>query len=526
MIPSLHSGLRPQRRTPGTTTADPCPPVLARLRRAPWAVLITLLLLTASAAAASAGVVVTPWGPPVTEEFPPDDPPTDPPLPPGADADATPWVSVAGGAFTGTWNAADSSYTVGAVGDITVSGHTLIRVPSDADSALRAHESGHDSLNHYEYDQNAKRKVEDAMRGFSGMKFKGEGATNADRAADALAKAQAERDRRLEAARKAIADQMNVINSAYDRYTDNGQSPTVNTIQGISQAIAKHYVAPPAGLVPRVPDTSKSFGSAYGGSQALYDPLSSYLLLAGAGLINEARDPMDPIMGRGMIHIDPLVVIGAQENGTVHLADTYLRIVDLATGDSLMNGYLAEVAYMPSNAPGYLGMIQAYLEIPPTWAHGIENTIGSPFLAGMEVAAAAGEMTTAWLYSTAPMFDPLGNCLMPPGGVPLAMTLGIAVGQPSAVGDSPGLERRGLTVYPQPGRGTVRFAWKPTTGPLDLEIFDASGARRWATRLDGTRGEWHWQGRDAGGQTLRAGVYFARLHGGGLDLRARVVLVR
>jgi hypothetical protein len=144
----------------------------------------------------------------------------------------------------------------------------------------------------------------------------------------------------------------------------------------------------------------------------------------------------------------------------------------------------------------------------------------------MEAAGLAGEMTTAWLYSTAPMFDPLGNCLMPAEGVPLTLTFGVAPSLPGAVGDQPGPGRPGLTVYPQPGRGTVRFSWKPAATPMDLEIFDASGARRWTTRLDGARGEWDWHGRGADGRLLRAGVYFVRLHGGGLDLRSRVVLVR
>lgn len=526
MIPSPHIGLRPQRRTHRAKTVDPCTPVLAKRHWAPWAVLITLILLTVSAAAASAAVVVTPWGPQDVQPFPPGEPPTDPPLPAGAVADATPFVEVGGGAFTGQWNQADSTFTVGTVDDVTVGGHTVIRWPSNADSALRAHECGHDSLNHYEYDQNAQRKTRNAMRGFSGSPFKGEGATEADRQADALAKAQVERDRRLAAARAAILRQMNVINRTYDRLTDNGRSPTVNTLQGIAQAIADHYVAPPAGLVPRTPDTSKSFCAAYGGSQGLFDEFSSHLVVVGPGVVNEAQSPMDPIVGRGTIRIEPFIVIGAQEDGTILLSDTYVQIVDSVTGDSLLSGYLAEVAYLPANVPGHLGMIQAYLEIPPPWAYGIENTIGSPFLASMEAADLAGEMTTAWLYSATPMFDPLGNCLMPTEGVPLTLTLGVAASLPGAVGNQPAPGRPGLTVYPQPGSGSVRFSWRPTATPMDLEIFDASGARRWATRLDGARGEWDWHGRDADGRSLRAGVYFARLHGDGLDLRARVVLVR
>ena len=523
MSPSLHSGRRPQHGIHGAKTVDPCIPVLARRRWVPWAALITLALLTAPAAVATAGVIVSPWGPPSTTEFPPESPPPDLG---DEDADAQPALGWSGGAVGGTWNPADSTFTVGSLGDITLSGHTNIRVPSDADSALRAHENGHDQLNKHEYDQNAKKKVEDALRGFTGMKFKGEGATDAARRADALAKAEAERNRRMDRALAAIAQQMDALGAAYDDLTDHGRSDTVNTTEGVAQAIAQHALAPPAGLNPLEPDESKASCGVPSGDWAFFDEIAQRLHVAGLGLINETSLPMDPIVGRGAVHVEPFVFIGPQENGTVHLSDTYLQIVDMATGDSLLNGYLVEAAYMPANVPGFAGMIQAYLVILPPWAHGIENTIGSPFLAGMQAADDTGELTMVWLYSVAPLFDLLGTCLIPPEGVPLALTLGVAASQPGAVGDPPGAARPGLTVYPQPGRGTVRFAWKPTTGPLDLEIFDASGARRWATRLDGAHGEWNWRGRDADGQPLRAGVYFARLQGGGLDLRARVVLVR
>ncbi len=486
---------------------------------------LSLVLLLLGAVPASAAVIVGPWGPPAVEEFPADEPPDDPPLPPDRDADATPWVAVGGGDFTGSWSEADSSFTVGTLGDLTVSGYTVIRVPDDADSSLRAHEFGHDSLNHYEYDQNARRKVEEAFRGFVGSKFKGEGATLQERQANALAKAQAERDRRLAAARAAILRQMGVLADSYDRLTNHGTSATVNTLQGIQQAIQNHFVAPPAGLLPREPDPARSSCAAYGGTHGLFEEFGWLLQIPGPGLINETRDPGDPIVGRGMIEVDPFIVIGAQENGTVLLSDTYLRILDQPTGEELLDGYLTEAAYMPGILPGYPGMIQAYLEIPPAWALGIVNPIGSPFLAGMEAAALAGETTMAWLHSPVPMFDPLGSSLMPPEGVPLTPMLGVASPASGAV-DPPGTARPGLAASPRPSRGNIRFSWPPIAAPLELEIFDVTGARCWARDVDGTRGTCEWTGRDGTGQPLRAGIYFARLRGAGLDQRARVVITR
>jgi hypothetical protein len=117
-------------------------------------------------------VKVSAWGPPTTETFPPEKPPGD--LAEGEAADATPFAAVIGAGHLGAWDAATNTYTVNKVGDIDVSGHTRIRLPTDADDTLKGHEQGHDDLNKSEYDKNAKRKVDEAFKGFNGMKFRGE----------------------------------------------------------------------------------------------------------------------------------------------------------------------------------------------------------------------------------------------------------------------------------------------------------------------------------------------------------------
>jgi hypothetical protein len=89
----------------------------------------------------------------------------------------------------------------------------------------------------------------------------------------------------------------------------------------------------------------------------------------------------------------------------VLLADVPIKIFDGFTGDTLLDGYLLQVAYMPSTLAGYPGMIQGYLDIPPQWARGIRNTIGSPFLNNLQAASNLGMQTTVWIFPSAPLFD-------------------------------------------------------------------------------------------------------------------------
>jgi hypothetical protein len=73
-----------------------------------------------------------------------------------------------------------------------------------------------------------------------------------------------------------------------------------------------------------------------------------------------------------------------------------------------------------------------------------------------------------------------------------------------------------LRVVPNPGRGgayTVAYA-VPSPGPVSVEIFEVSG-RRIATLVRGAQEagsrSLSWDGRAPGGDTIRPGVYFARL---------------
>lgn len=158
-------------------------------------------------------------------------------------------------------------------------------------------------------------------------------------------------------------------------------------------------------------------------------------------MIDLTHTPFDPILNRGRIVFGPLLFVGTQPDGTIRLADTDVQILDTQTGDTLMHAYLLEAAYMPPNVEGYAGMIQGYLDVPPVWAGGVRNTIGSPFLSGMQVASETGWQTTAWIYTRSPLFDANGDPAVPPSGVAATVAIGVAPQAPAAL---PALPRWGV----------------------------------------------------------------------------------
>ncbi|HET7250114.1 MAG TPA: S8 family serine peptidase [Gemmatimonadales bacterium] len=77
------------------------------------------------------------------------------------------------------------------------------------------------------------------------------------------------------------------------------------------------------------------------------------------------------------------------------------------------------------------------------------------------------------------------------------------------------------------GAAPVALAWRVRAGDRgELSIYDVTGRRlqRFAVG-PASHGEQQWNGRDAGGHAVPAGVYFARLACGSLHLQTRVVLL-
>ncbi len=85
-----------------------------------------------------------------------------------------------------------------------------------------------------------------------------------------------------------------------------------------------------------------------------------------------------------------------------------------------------------------------------------------------------------------------------------------------------------LGAWPRPSRGPVELSYRlPRPGRVRLAIYDAEG-RRIATLADreepGGDRRAHWEGRDASGSRITAGVYFAVVEFAGERRVARVVL--
>jgi hypothetical protein len=85
-----------------------------------------------------------------------------------------------------------------------------------------------------------------------------------------------------------------------------------------------------------------------------------------------------------------------------------------------------------------------------------------------------------------------------------------------------------LSAFPIPSSGPVTLVWSGGV-PIESEILDAAGRRvgprlAWTPIGEGSRAAW--EGRDAQGRVLPAGVYFARIHTPAETRTTRIVLVR
>ena len=372
---------------------------------------------------------VTPLPDPSIETFDPNSPPVGLS---GEKADAKTSVSLSGTFSTG-FNPQTQKFFVEGVDPVELSSQTVIRQPSNADDQLKKHELGHHTLSKNEYEARAAKKIDDALCGFKGMTFTGAGNTFQQRAADAEKQAQAEYDRRLKRAKEAIESQMKTLSAKYDSLTDHGKSPTVDTDKGTKEALKERDRAPKAGSNLWTPDREKPFATV-SGATLFYDTATDVLTFNGNLLFDTAADAADPILGTGRAVVGPIIAIGPQTNGTVHLSDTTFDILDSGSGDVLLNAFLFELAYTPSSLPEFPGMIQGYLDIPPPFAsHGISNTIGSPFLDGLQQANLANELTSFWFYTDRPVFDAEGRALLDESGATGQLVAGVATPEPGTL---------------------------------------------------------------------------------------------
>jgi hypothetical protein len=142
-----------------------------------------------------------------------------------------------------------------------------------------------------------------------------------------------------------------VLGDKYDDVTDHGLNDkgTIDSAaKGMTEALAERDKAPAAGSKPNAPDPSKAHAStAPDPASVSYDAGSGSLLFGGDTTLQYGNDPLDPILGRGLVLIDPMYLIGLADNGSYHLTDTELHITDTATGAELLKAYILESAYLP-----------------------------------------------------------------------------------------------------------------------------------------------------------------------------------
>ena len=87
---------------------------------------------------------------------------------------------------------------------------------------------------------------------------------------------------------------------------------------------------------------------------------------------------------------------------------------------------------------------------------------------------------------------------------------------------------QGLRAFPNPSSGRIFLApsGADPAGRALLEVFDLRGRRLVRRGVDANQGNWLWDGRNAAGRPLPAGVYLAAVQQGGKRAVTRITLTR
>lgn len=406
-----------------------------RYRPAFTRLLFFLFLLAAMPAAAQTINVAPPTV--TTERFPADHPPDN--LPPEENGDAGLSIVTDGGVLSAPkWDSSTSTLTITEIGPVSVMGSITIRLPDNASQALTDHENGHNTLLTEEYNRVAATITTTAFRDLRGARFVGAGATDAERQANAWDQAKAARDIRLENAKNGIVSQADTLNSKYDDLTDHGRSPTVNSAQGVTKAKEERDRVLKVGNSARQPAQQGPKAGAVDPPVVTYDPGEDQSLvfnlpnaLTGVTIdgITTVDDTLISLSAQAIVDI--MRMVGIQEDGTILFSPSELTI--FVSNSPVLHGYLLDPVYLPSSIPGFGGMIQAYLDIPPSFTgKGITNAIGSNFLSSFQNILddpSKDAVPMFWFYTNERIFEnsPQPVVLSSAG----AMEFGASVPEPS-----------------------------------------------------------------------------------------------
>lgn len=169
-----------------------------------------------------------------------------------------------------------------------------------------------------------------------------------------------------------------------------------------------------------------------------------------------------------------------------------------------------------TTAPGS-GLAQVSMDLDSTTLH--VGGLAGPHPTTAQIASVLGNLTQLFVraeYQLGPDTQSLDNVALTTAGftqldvgprpAPAALELALA--------------------SPNPGTGAMRFAFAlPRAGAADVGVYDAAG-RRVSTlahgMMDAGRHAVSWDGRDASGSAVRAGLYWVRLVQGGDTVTRRI----
>lgn len=276
-------------------------------------------------------------------------------------------------------------------------------LPDDADQDLKDHEAAHHTLFKEEYDANAKKKLDAAMNGFIGMTFTGQGQTQQEKQDDAAQQAEDEYNKRLDRALAAIAQQGQTVGEKFDKLTEHGtgtsndtsEGKPLDTDAGLDETRAEKAKAPDAGKQAYIPNQiSEPYVLASVGLDV--DDATDMISLSGTASIAGGVSALDPVLG-AEISISDLIYIGMLNNGAGLVSDGALQITDPGSGNVLLDGFLFELAFMPSTIDGFSNMLQGYLDVPPIFAGGVDPT-GSEFLSALDATSSDPNNLSMFYY--------------------------------------------------------------------------------------------------------------------------------
>lgn len=344
------------------------------------------------------------------------------------------------------WDAESETYKINNV-TITIDVVSDIYVPQGTaeDSKLMKHEKGHHTLFKWEYDrriqQKFKTRLDTLLRDWSNS------SPNTQQGADAAAAALETKVSEVGNIAYDIAyRQLDQTSWKFDKLTDHGRN-IVTADQGITKA-KEELTRPGAGTESETPLQSWT-GGVGDTSTVSFDSVTGTVAFAGNLIFDNAPVAEDTLIGRAAIEIEPMIWIGKLDNGATWLGDTAIGIRDTVSGEVLAEGLLLEAAWTESTLPGYAGMLQAYLDIPPDWTGCFDNFIDSELLEDLYEASQSETLEAMfWFFADAEVFDSDGLPLDPGADITGSIMLGV-VPEPAtlvllALGGLAVLSRRGM----------------------------------------------------------------------------------